>query len=77
MAFNDRQKAAWPRNDLQSKVLSKLAPSYTADELASILGFDSHKDARNAIDGLRKLAFNIENDRETNTFRFHPVPRSS
>ena len=75
MPYNNRPKAPWPTQEPQSSVLKKLAPAFTAEELAEILGLESHYDARGAIDALRKLSFNIENDRETGTFRFHPVPK--
>ena len=76
MPYNHRPKLPWPTDDLQRKVLETLAPGYTATDLAQLLGLDCHKDARNAIDSLRKLSFNIENDPETGTFRFHPVARA-
>ena len=77
MSFNHRLKAPWPTDDIQSKVLAKLAPEFSAEELAELLGLDNQKVARGAIDNLRKLSFNIENDPKKQTFRFHPVPKSS
>lgn len=73
MPFNHRPKLPWPERDPVRSVLELLAPRYTAEQLAQMLGLDSDKDARSAIDALRTLSFNIENDRETGTFGFHPV----
>lgn len=74
MPYNDRPKAPLPTHDAQRRVLDLLSPAYTAPQIAELLGLPDQYVARDAIGALRRLTFNIENDRETNTFRFRPVP---
>lgn len=74
MPYNDRPKAPLPTHHAQRRVLDLLSPAYTANQIAELLGLEDHGVARGAIDSLRRLSFNIENDRETGTFRFRPVP---